>query len=134
MGVSNVGLVWCTRWDTGWGAFYDTAHEVANAVLVPPVMRFNAESTGERCRKIARAMGAVGIDAMSIDAARRGGPPCRFSGGAAGLSVPTSLRATGASNKDIPSLAAVALVDVCAGGNPREARLEDVVALYTAAF
>jgi hypothetical protein len=51
-------------------------------------------------------MGAVGIEAMGIDAARGGGPPCRFSGGAQGLSVPKSLPAIGASKEDIPSLAA----------------------------
>jgi lactaldehyde reductase len=77
-------------------------------------------------------MGAVGIDAMSIDAARVEAVRLVYS--AAGLSVLTSLRTIGASKEGIPALVAAALVDVCAGGNPREARLQDVVALYTAAF
>jgi hypothetical protein len=80
-------------------------------------MRFNTESAGERFRKIARAMGAVGIDAMSIDAARVEAVRRVYSL-AEGLSVPTSLRAIGASKEDIPALVAAALLDFCARRQP----------------
>ena len=133
MGFSNVGLGLVHAMAHPLGAFYDAAHGVANAILLPHVMRFNAESTGEKFREIARAMGVAGTDQMTIEQARIEaiGAVSAF---AAALGAPTSLSALGADKADIPALAAAAIADVCAGGNPREATLDDVILLYTAAF
>ena len=133
MGFSNVGLGLVHAMAHPLGAFYDAAHGVANAILLPHVMRFNAESTGEKFREIARAMGVAGTDQMTIEQARIEaiGAVSAF---AAALGAPTSLSALGADKADIPALAAAAIADVCAGGNPREATLDDVISLYTAAF
>ena len=68
MGFSNVGLGRCTVWRIR-SALYNTPHGVANAILLPHVMRFNAEATGEKYRDIARAMG-VRVEALSLTAAR----------------------------------------------------------------
>ena len=133
MGFSNVGLGLVHAMAHPLGAFYDAAHGVANAILLPHVMRFNAESTGARYREIARAMGVDGIDAMTIEQARLEaiGAVATL---ASDLGTPGSLSDIGARKGDIPALAAAAMADVCAGGNPRSATLDDVIALYTAAF
>ena len=133
MGFSNVGLGLVHAMAHPLGAFYDAAHGVANAILLPHVMRFNAESTGARFREIARAMGVDGIDAMTIEQARVEAIRA-VATLASDLGTPDSLSDIGASENDIPALAAAAMADVCAGGNPREATLDDVIALYTAAF
>ena len=124
MGFSNVGLGLVHAMAHPLGAFYDAAHGVANAILLPHVMRFNAESTGEKFREIARAMGVAGTDQMTIEQARI----------EAIGAVSAFAAALGADKADIPALAAAAIADVCAGGNPREATLDDVILLYTAAF
>ena len=133
MGFSNVGLGLVHAMAHPLGAFYDAAHGVANAILLPHVMRFNADSTGEKFREIARAMGVTGVDAMSIEKARLEAIRA-VTTLATGLGTPTSLSEIHASKDDIPALAAAAMADGCAGGNPRKATLDDVIALYTAAF
>lgn len=133
MGFSNVGLGLVHAMAHPLGAYYNAAHGVANAILLPHVMAFNADSTGEKFRDIARAMGIDGTEAMTIEAARRAAVRA-VSELASALGTPGSLSDIGASKDDIPALAAAALADVCAGGNPRDASLEDVIDLYTAAF
>ena len=71
MGFSNVGLGIVHSMAHALGAVYDTPHGVANAILLPTVMRYNAEATGEKYRDIAKAMGVEGVDAMSLEEARR---------------------------------------------------------------
>ena len=115
------------------GAFYDAAHGVANAILLPHARRFNAEFTGEKFRDIAQAMGVAGTEEMTIELARIEAVRA-VTALATGLGTPGSLSEIGASREDIPALAAAAMADVCAGGNLRAATLDDIVELYTAAF
>lgn len=132
MGFSNVGLGLVHGMAHPLGAFYDTPHGVANAILLPHVMRYNADYTGEKYRAIAQAMG-VEVQDMSIAQAREAAI-----GAVEALNrdvgIPASLRDVGAREEDVPELAQAALADVCTGGNPREATLEDIVALYHGAF
>jgi len=133
MGFSNVGLGLVHAMAHPLGAFYDTAHGVANAILLPHVMRFNADFTGEKFREIARAMGVAGTDDLTIAHARVEAVRV-VAALAADLGTPGSLSEIGVKKEDLPALAAAAMADVCAGGNPRTATLDDVVELYTAAF
>ncbi len=112
--------------------FYNTPHGVANAILLPHVMRFNAEATGEKYRDIARAMG-VRVEALSLTAAREAAVEavCQLN---RDVGIPGHLREVGVRKEDIPALAQAALADVCTGGNPREASLADIVGLYQAAW
>ncbi|MBB3324161.1 MULTISPECIES: lactaldehyde reductase [Atlantibacter] len=132
MGFSNVGLGLVHGMAHPLGAFYDTPHGVANAILLPHVMRYNADYTGEKYRDIARAMG-VDVQGMDIAQAREAAI-----GAVEALNrdvgIPASLRDVGAREEDVPDLAQAALADVCTGGNPREATLDDIVALYHGAF
>lgn len=132
MGFSNVGLGLVHGMAHPLGAFYDTPHGVANAILLPHVMRYNADYTGEKYREIARAMG-VDVQRMDIAQAREAAI-----GAVEALNrdvgIPASLRDVGAREEDVPDLAQAALADVCTGGNPREATLDDIVALYHGAF
>lgn len=132
MGFSNVGLGLVHGMAHPLGAFYDTPHGVANAILLPHVMRYNADYTGEKYRAIAQAMG-VDVQGMSIAQAREAAI-----GAVEALNrdvgIPASLRDVGAQEEDVPELAQAALADVCTGGNPREATLDDIVALYHGAF
>ena len=132
MGFSNVGLGIVHSMAHPLGAFYDTPHGVANAILLPHVMRFNAEATGEKYRDIARAMG-VRVEALSLTAAREAAVEavCQLN---RDVGIPGHLREVGVRKEDIPALAQAALADVCTGGNPREASLADIVGLYQAAW
>ncbi|HAK33455.1 MAG TPA: lactaldehyde reductase [Pantoea sp.] len=129
MGFSNVGLGLVHGMAHPLGAFYNVPHGVANAILLPRVMAWNADYTGEKYRDIARAMGVKGVDTLSLAQARQAAVEavkqlCRDVG------IPASLRDVGLNPDDVPALAQVALDDVCTGGNPREATLEDIKALY----
>lgn len=132
MGFSNVGLGLVHGMAHPLGAFYDTPHGVANAILLPHVMRYNADYTGEKYCAIAQAMG-VDVQGMSIAQAREAAI-----GAVEALNrdvgIPASLRDVGAREQDVAELAQAALADVCTGGNPREATLDDIVALYHGAF
>ena len=118
MGFSNVGL--------------GLVHGMANAILLPHVMRFNAEATGEKYRDIARAMG-VRAEALSLIAAREAAVEA-VNELNRDVGIPGHLREVGVRKEDIPALAQAALEDVCTGGNPREASLADIVGLYQAAW
>jgi len=129
MGFSNVGLGLVHGMAHPLGAFYNVPHGVANAILLPKVMAWNADYTGEKYRDIARAMGVKGVDTLSLAQARQAAVDavkelCRDVG------IPASLRDVGLNPDDVPALAQAALDDVCTGGNPREATLEDIKALY----
>lgn len=129
MGFSNVGLGLVHGMAHPLGAFYNVPHGVANAILLPTVMAWNADYTGEKYREIARAMGVKDVESMSLPQARRAAVDavkqlCRDVG------IPASLRDVGLKVDDIPALAQAALDDVCTGGNPREATLEDIKTLY----
>jgi lactaldehyde reductase len=129
MGFSNVGLGLVHGMAHPLGAFYNVPHGVANAILLPTVMAWNADYTGEKYRDIARAMGVTEVDSLTLAQAREAAVDavkqlCRDVG------IPASLREVGLNPDDVPALAQAALDDVCTGGNPREATLDAIATLY----
>ena len=128
MGFSNVGLGIVHSMAHPLGALYDTPHGVANAIILPTVMEYNAEATGEKYREIARAMGVAGVDDMTqeeyrkaaIDAVRQLSQD---------VGIPADLKDI-VKPEDIPFLAQSAYDDACRPGNPKETSIEDITKLY----
>ena len=128
MGFSNVGLGIVHSMAHALGAVYDTPPGVANAILLPTVMEYNADATGEKYRDIAKAMGVEGTETMSqeeyrkaaVDAVRKL---------AADVGIPKDLKAI-VKEEDIRFLSESAAADACAPGNPKEATVDDIEKLY----
>lgn len=128
MGFSNVGLGIVHSMAHPLGAFYNTPHGIANAIILPIVMEYNAEYTGEKFREIARALGVKGVDDMNekeyrkaaIDAVKQLSED---------IGIPKNLKGI-MDIKDLEFIATSALNDVCTGGNPRETNLEEIKELY----
>ncbi|TPW32231.1 lactaldehyde reductase [Martelella alba] len=131
MGFSNVGLGLVHGMAHPLGAFYDTPHGVANAILLPTIMAYNADFTGEKYRDIAIAMGVEGALAMSLAEVRKAAVDAvrQLS---VDVKIPTKLSDVGVKAEDVEALSEAAMADVCTGGNPREAKIEEVRALYRA--
>ncbi|AQY52357.1 L-1,2-propanediol oxidoreductase [Listeria weihenstephanensis FSL R9-0317] len=129
MGFSNVGLGLVHGMAHPLGAWYDTPHGVANAIILPTVMEYNAAHTGEKYRDIAQAMGVVGTESMSLDEARKAAVRA-VSDLSKDVGIPSSLSEVGVKEQDLESLAKDALADVCTGGNPRPTNTEEILALY----
>jgi len=129
MGFSNVGLGLVHGMAHPLGAFYNTPHGVANAVLLPTLMAYNADFTGEKYRAIAAALGVKGTDALSIADARKAAVAAvqKLS---TDVGIPAKLSEVGVKAEDIPALAKAAFADVCTGGNPRDTNIADIEALY----
>ena len=127
MGFSNVGLGIAHSMAHTLGAVYDTPHGVACAMMLPIVMEYNADATGEKYREIARAMGVKGVDDMSkaeyraaaIDAVKKL---------SADVGIPAKLDKL--KEEDLDFLAQSAAADACAPGNPKPATVEDFKALF----
>jgi lactaldehyde reductase len=132
MGFSNVGLGLVHGMAHPLGAFYNTPHGVANAILLPHVMHYNAEYTGEKFRDIARVMG-VKVEGLTLAEARKAAVDAVFALNR-DVGIPLHLRDVGVRKEDIPALAQAAFDDVCTGGNPREAILGDIIELYHTAW
>lgn len=132
MGFSNVGLGLVHGMAHPLGAFYNTPHGVANAILLPHVMRYNAAYTGEKYRQIAQAMGAD-VAHATLEQAREAAIQA-VEALNRDVGIPASLKEVGAREEDISDLAQAAFDDVCTGGNPREAKLEEIKALYRQAM
>ena len=133
MGFSNVGLGIVHSMAHPLGAFYDTPHGVANALLLPYVMEYNAESAARpKYLAIARAMGVDTTD-MSVDdgVAAAVGAVRALS---LSIGIPQRLHEIGVKREDIPALAVAAYNDVCTGGNPRPTSVEDIAVLYETAY
>jgi len=133
MGFSNVGLGLVHGMAHPLGAFYNTPHGVANAVLLPHIMEYNAAHTGEKFRAVAVAMGVSEAKDMTIEQARKAAVNavkklCKDVG------IPERLREVGLKQEDIPALAQAAFDDVCTGGNPRPTQVADIKALYQAIY
>lgn len=128
MGFSNVGLGIVHSMAHALGAVYDTPHGVANAILLPTVMEYNADATGEKYREIARAMGVKGVDEMSVDEYRKAAVDAvrQLS---IDVGIPQDLKAI-VKEEDVQFLAESAVADACAPGNPKDAFLEDIIGLY----
>ena len=132
MGFSNVGLGIVHSMAHSLGAFFDTPHGVANALLLPYVMKFNGEACPELFKNMGRAFGLnveditdeeavdVVVDAIK-DLSKR-------------LGIPQTLKELGIPEEMIPSLANQAIKDVCTPGNPREVTVDDIIALYKQAY
>ena len=133
MGFSNVGLGLVHGMAHPLGAFYDTPHGVANAVLLPWVMEWNAEFTGEKYRDVARVMGVVDATTLPLSQVREAAVNAIWQLNK-DVGIPSSLREVGMKIEDIAVLASAALNDVCTGGNPRPAAIGDITALYHQAF
>ena len=128
MGFSNVGLGIVHSMAHPLGALYDTPHGVANAIILPTVMEYNAPETGEKYRDIAKAMGVEGVDAMSLEDARKAAIDAvkKLS---EDVGIPADLKDI-VKEEDIPFLAQSAYDDACRPGNPRDTSVEEITALY----
>lgn len=129
MGFSNVGLGLVHGMAHPLGAWYDTPHGVANAILLPTVMDYNKEYTGEKYRDIAKAMGVAGVDEMTLDEARTAAVDAVRQLGK-DVGIPSTLTEVGFKEEDIELVAKDALNDVCTGGNPRDTNVEEIIELY----
>ncbi|EPQ0974313.1 lactaldehyde reductase [Citrobacter farmeri] len=133
MGFSNVGLGLVHGMAHPLGAFYNTPHGVANAILLPQVMAWNAPCTGEKYRNIALAMAIPDAATLPLAEIRQAAVDAVYQLNH-DVGIPTSLREIGMNQDDIPQLALAAFNDVCTGGNPRPATVNDIAALYQQAF
>jgi len=128
MGFSNVGLGIVHSMAHALGAVYDTPHGVANAILLPTVMKYNAPATGEKYREIARAMGVEGVDAMTQEE-YRAAACAAVAQLSKDVGIPQDLKAI-VKEEDIDFLAQSAMDDACRPGNPLDPTKEDIIALY----
>ncbi len=128
MGFSNVGLGIVHSMAHPLGALYDTPHGIANAIILPTVMAYNAPETGDKYKYIAKAMGVENVDSMSVDEYRKAAIDAvkKLS---ADVGIPADLKAI-VKAEDIPFLAQSAYDDACRPGNPRETSVEEITALY----
>lgn len=133
MAFSNVGLGVVHGMAHPLSAFYNTPHGVANAVLLPYVMEFNAPYTGSKFREIARAMGVKGVDSMSEEQYRKAAIDA-VKQLKKDVNIPETLKEIGVKEEDLEALSEAAMADVCTGGNPRPCTKELVFEVYKKAF
>lgn len=133
MGFSNVGLGVVHSMAHPLSAYYDTPHGIANAVLLPYVMEFNKDYTGEKYREIARAMGVKGVDQMS-QAEYRQAAIQAVQQLSTDVGIPAKLSQIGVKEEDLPALSVDAFNDVCTGGNPRDCTADELLEVYKIAF
>ncbi|MDD6603644.1 MAG: lactaldehyde reductase [Eubacteriales bacterium] len=128
MGFSNVGLGIVHSMAHPLGAVYDTPHGVANAIILPTVMEYNAPATGEKYRDIAKAMGVQGVDSMTLDEARKAAVDA-VKQLSQDVGIPADLKDI-VKPEDVDFLAQSAYDDACRPGNPRETSVEEIKELY----
>ena len=128
MGFSNVGLGIVHSMAHPLGALYDTPHGVANAIILPTVMEYNAPATGEKYRDIAKAMGVNGVDAMSLEDARKAAIDA-VKQLSVDVGIPTDLKEI-VKAEDIDFLSQSAFDDACRPGNPRDTSVAEIKELY----
>lgn len=133
MGFSNVGLGVVHSMAHPLSAYYDTPHGIANAVLLPYVMAFNKDYTGEKYREIARVMGVKNVDTMS-EAEYRHAAVEAVKQLAKDVGIPEKLSMIGVKEEDLEALSIDAFNDVCTGGNPRDCTADDLLKVYRLAF
>lgn len=127
-GFSNVGLGIVHSMAHGLGALYDTPHGIANAILLPTVMEYNAPATGEKYRAIAEAMGVEGTASMTLEAARTAAIEA-VRKLAEDVGIPSDLKGI-LKEEDVQFLSESAYADACRPGNPRDTSVEEIAALY----
>ena len=128
MGFSNVGLGIVHSMAHPLGALYDTPHGVANAIILPTVMEYNAPATGEKYREIARAMGVQGVDNMTQEEYRKAAIDA-VKQLSTDVGIPADLKDI-VKVEDVPFLAQSDFDDACRPGNPRETSVEEITELY----
>lgn len=128
MGFSNVGLGIVHSMAHPLGAVYNTPHGVANAIILPTVMAYNAPATGEKYREIARAMGVEGVDNMTKEEYRAAAIES-VRQLAVDVGIPQTLKGI-VKEEDIDFLAQSAMDDACRPGNPKDPTKEDIIKLY----
>ena len=128
MGFSNVGLGIVHSMAHPLGALYDTPHGVANAIILPTVMEYNASATGEKYRDIAKAMGVEGTENMSVEEYRKAAVDAvkKLS---EDVCIPSNLKDI-VKEEDLDFLSQSAFDDACRPGNPRDTSVEEIKALY----
>lgn len=128
MGFSNVGLGIVHSMAHPLGAFYDTPHGVANAIILPTVMEYNAEATGDKYKYIAQAMGVEGTETMTQEEYRKAAIDAvkKLS---SDVGIPADLKEI-VKEEDIPFLAQSAYDDACRPGNPKDTSVSDITELY----
>ena len=127
-GFSNVGLGIVHSMAHGLGALYDTPHGVANAIILPTVMAYNAPATGDKYRDIAKAMGVKGTEGMTIEEARKAAIEA-VRPLASDVGIPVNLKGI-LHEEDVQFLAESAYADACRPGNPRDTSVEEIAELY----
>lgn len=128
MGFSNVGLGIVHSMAHPLGALYDTPHGIANAIILPTVMEYNAPETGEKYRDIAKAMGVKGTENMSQEEYRKAAVAA-VKQLSVDVGIPDNLKDI-VKPEDIPFLAQSAFDDACRPGNPRDTSVEEITELY----
>ena len=128
MGFSNVGLGIVHSMAHPLGALYDTPHGVANAIILPTVMEYNAPETGEKYRDIAKAMGVEGVDAMTLEDARKAAIEA-VKQLSVDVGIPADLKEI-VKAEDVDFLSQSAFDDACRPGNPRDTSVEEIKELY----
>ena len=128
MGFSNVGLGIVHSMAHPLGALYDTPHGVANAIILPTVMEYNAPETGEKYRDIAKAMGVEGVDAMTLEDARKAAIEA-VKQLSVDVGIPADLKEI-VKAEDVAFLSQSAFDDACRPGNPRDTSVEEIKELY----
>ena len=128
MGFSNVGLGIVHSMAHPLGAVYDTPHGVANAIILPTVMEYNAECTGDKYKYIAAAMGVEGTEDMSVEEYRKAAVDAvkKLS---ADVGIPADLKEI-VKEEDLDFLAESAYADACRPGNPKDTSVEEIKELY----
>lgn len=128
MGFSNVGLGIVHSMAHPLGAVYDTPHGIANAIILPTVMEYNAEATGDKYKYIAAAMGVKDTENMSVDEYRKAAIDAvrQLS---QDVGIPADLKDI-VNPEDVQFLAESAYADACCPGNPKDTTVEDIISLY----
>ena len=128
MGFSNVGLGIVHSMAHPLGAVYDTPHGVANAIILPTVMEYNAEATGDKYKYIAAAMGVKDTETMSVDEYRKAAVDAvkKLS---EDVGIPADLKDI-VKPEDVKFLAESAYADACRPGNPKDTSVEEIEKLY----
>lgn len=134
MGFSNVGLGIVHSMAHPLGAFYDTPHGVANALLLPYVLKYNAESAAKpKFKAIAKAMGVSETEGMSDDEGVKAAIDA-VRALSLSIDIPQKLHEIGVKEEDLEALSQAAYNDVCTGGNPRDTSPEEILEIYKKAF
>ncbi len=129
MGFSNVGLGLVHGMAHPLSAWYNIPHGVACASLLPTVMKYNKDFTGDKYRDIAKALGIDDAETMSIEAVRDAACEA-IDQLSKDVGIPATISELGVKAEDIPAIAQDALKDVCTPGNPRDTSIEEIVSIY----